>query len=156
MPRSLKNVVGIGLGALLCAWGGARYLAQRQHQDEAAARPHGPSVRLTVQQPGLLPYPLGRGSIEEARYDSARRLVVSGDLPTGQRLRARFRASAGFTSPNETNVVAVSIDDGQFTQAMGRSIYQPDSQTVRGYLRCVLPAGQQILLSFPPTSVALH
>jgi hypothetical protein len=155
VPRALKNVVGIAL-AVLCAWGGYRYVDHRKDQDQAASHPHWPAVRLTVQQAGLLPYSLGRGSIEEARYDSVRRLVVSGDLPTGQRLQARFRTSPGFTSPNETNVVDVNLDKGQPIQAIGFSAYEPDSQKVSGHVQCVLPSGKQLLLSFPPTSVAVQ
>lgn len=113
-----------------------------------------PFIRLTVHQPGLRPYPLGQGRIEAPRHDTAQLLMVLGDLPDGQRLRARFTAPGGASSRFETNAVAVSTDEGAATQAMGHSFYAPDSQTVHGKFRCVLYSGKPLSISFPPTPVA--
>lgn len=154
VPRSFKNIGGAVLGVLVCLGGGYLYLAGRTRH-EAADRPHFPPVRLTATQPGLLPYPLGRGSIEQARYDTVRLLVITGDLPGGSLLRARLTAGPGFASPNKTNVVAVTTDDGNATQATGRSVYEPNTRTVRGTFRCVLPSGKRLSVSFPPTPVVL-
>jgi hypothetical protein len=154
-PRSLKNIVAAVLSVLLLLWGAYLYLDKR-HRRAVASRPRPQPVRLTVRQPGLLPYPLGRGGIEQARYDTVRLLVVSGDLPTGSQLRARFVAGPGFYTPNETNRVAVSTDEGDASQATGRTIYEPRTRSVTGEFRCVLPSGQRLSVSFPPTPVVLR
>jgi hypothetical protein len=70
---------------------------------------------LTVQHPGGRPFPLGRGTIELARFDSERQLVVSGDLAVAGRLRARFSASPGGAFRYETNQVTVTTDAGDAT-----------------------------------------
>lgn len=154
VPQPLKNMVSAVLGVLVCLWGGYYYLKQQQKQ-QVAPHPHWPSVRLTVHQAGLLPYPLGRGSIEEVRSDSVPHVVVSGDLPNGQRMRARLEILPRFVSATAADVASVRIDNRLVKQATGWSVYQPDSQTVRGSFRCVLPSGKQISVSFPPTSVIL-
>jgi hypothetical protein len=153
VPQPLKNMVSAVLGVLVCLWGGYYYLKQQQKKQQVAPHPHWPSVRLTVHQAGLLPYPLGRGSIEEVRSDSVPHVVVSGDLPNGQRLRARLGTSPRFVSATAAEVVSVSIDNKPVKQATGWSVYKLDSQTVRGSFRCVLPSGKQLSVSFPPTSV---
>lgn len=93
VPQPLKNIISAVLGVLVCLWGGYYYLKQQKQKQQVAPYPRWPSVRLTVHQAGLLPYPLGRGSIEKVRSDSVPHLVVSGDMPNGQRLRARLRMS---------------------------------------------------------------
>ncbi|MFC6226069.1 hypothetical protein ACFP2F_22695 [Hymenobacter artigasi] len=125
--------------------------AIRQQEAQVARMPF---IRLTVQQPGLRPYPLGRGRIEVSPHDSTQRLVISGDLPDGQRLRARFTAARGTFSLVETDVVAVSTEEGAATQASGHSFYAPDAQTVQGEFRCVLPSGEPLSVTFLPTPVA--
>jgi hypothetical protein len=155
VPQTLKNLVSAVLGVLVCLWGGYYYLKQQQKKQQVAPHPHWPSVRLTVHQAGLRPYPLGRGSIEEVRSDLVPHVVVSGDLPDGQRLRARLRMSPRVVSATAAQVASVSIDNKLVKQATGWSIYKPDSQTVRGSFRCVLPSGKQLSVSFPPTSVTL-
>ncbi|MBF9140800.1 hypothetical protein [Hymenobacter properus] len=157
VPRELKEVVGWTLGvlALLLAgafgWRGHR----REHaQQEAETERHQPPIQLMAQEPGIQPFRLGRGRIEEASYDAAPRLVVSGDLSVEGRLRARFAASPGFATPNETNTVTVSTEAGDATQATGRSVYDPGSRMVSGSFRCVLPSGKALSVSFPPTYVA--
>jgi hypothetical protein len=153
VPRPLKNLISAVLGVLVCLWGGYYYLKQQKQKQQVAPYPGLPSIRLTVHQAGLLPYLLGRGNIEEVRYDSVAHLVVSGDMPDGQRLRARLGMSRRVVSATAAEVVSVSIDDKPVKQATGWSVYQPDSQTVRGSFRCVLPSGKQLSVSFPPTSV---
>jgi energy-coupling factor transporter transmembrane protein EcfT len=160
-PKGLKEVVGWTLGVFtLLVLGGLGWSWHRQEQVQTAARQQEaavarmPFIRLTVQQPGLRPYPLGRGRIEVSPHDSTQRLVVSGDLPDGQRLRARFTATRGTLSLFETDVVVVSTDKGMATQAVGHSCYAPDSQTVHGAFRCVLRSGKSLSVSFPPTPVA--
>lgn len=160
-PEGLKEVVGWTLGVFtLLVIGGLGWSWHRQEQDQTAARQQEaavarmPFIRLTVQQPGLRPYPLGRGRIEVSPHDSTQQLVVSGDLPDGQRLRARFTATRGTLSLFETDVVAVSTDDGPATQAGGHSCYAPDSQTVRGVFRCVLRSGKRLYVSFPATPLS--
>jgi hypothetical protein len=165
VPPALKVVVGwaLGVAALLLAglvgWSGHVRDQARTRTDHQAAREAGLlPVRLTAQQPGLRPYPLGRGHIEEAaRHDSTHLLVVSGDMPDGQRLRARFVAARRGAAPRfEANAVAVDTDAGTAAQATGHSVYAPDSQTVSGWFRCVLPSGRRLFVSFPPTSVVLR
>ena len=160
-PRGLKEVVGWTLGVFtLLVLGGLGWSWHRQEQaqtvtrQQAALEARMPFIRLTVQQPGLRPYPLGRGRIEVSPHDSTQRLVVSGDLPDGQRLRARFTTTPGTLSLFETDVVAVSTEEGAATQARGHSFYAPDSQTVRGAFQCVLRSGRRLLVSFPPTPLA--
>lgn len=72
-------------------------------------------IRLTLQQYGLWPYPLGWERIEELQNDLAQLVVVSGDLPDGQRLLARFTTTRGASAPFESNVVAVRTDAGAAT-----------------------------------------
>lgn len=99
------------LGGLSWSWyrqAQARTAARQQEAQVARMVP----IRLTVQQPGLRPYPLGRGRIEVSPLDSTQRLVVSGDLPDGQRLRARFTRTRGALARFETDVVAVSTEEG--------------------------------------------
>lgn len=159
-PRGLKEVVGwtLGVFALLCMGGvgWSYYLHERnQHlarQHEAALAQMSP-VRLTARQPGLLPFPLGQGRIEEFRYNTTHRLVVAGDLSVEGRLRASFAAHPGFAAPNETNTVTVTTDAGDATQATGRWVYNPRSRTVSGVFRCILPSGKPLSVSFPPTPV---
>jgi energy-coupling factor transporter transmembrane protein EcfT len=157
VPRGLKDVVGwtlAVLGLLLVgAFGWSRH-RQGQARHEAEVQRHLPPIQLTAQQPGLLPFRLGRGYIEEAHYDADRRLVVSGDLSVGGRLRARFAARPGFAAPNETDTVTVSTEDGAATQASGHSVYDPATRTVSGAFQCVLPSGRPLSVSFPPTPVA--
>ena len=106
IPRGLKPVVGWTLGVLLALYAGFVYKHRQIHRQETEQarhqhqhQPH--PVRLTVQQPGLLPYPLGWGNIEQACYGPTRRLVVTGVLPDGSLLRARFAASPGFAPPTK-------------------------------------------------------
>ena len=157
VPQGLKTVVGWTLGVLALllmgaySWSGHR---QGQAQQTAETQRHLPPVQLTAQQPGLLPFRLGRGHIEEARYDTARRLVVSGDMSVGGRVRACFTASPGFAAPHETNMVTVTTEEGPATQATGRSVFDPGGRTVSGSFRCVLPSGRPLAVSFPPTPMA--
>lgn len=154
-PQWLKNLVGAVLSAgLLVVVGVAGWSWQAGHaRRQDARRPTPPPVRLTVRQPGLLPYSLGRGGIEQARFDTVRVLVVSGDMPDGRKLRARFAAGSGAARPNDINLVAVSAEDELVPNATGRAVYAPDSQTVRGEFRCVLPSGKRLAVSFPLTPV---
>lgn len=159
IPRKLKDIIGAILGALLLLGiigGGGLYLFNRQLRLAEEWRERAQPIRLTIQQPGLLPYPLGMGGIEQARYDTVRLLVVSGVLPDGRLLRARLEASTGYSTPNETNVVTVTIKGKAAMQATGRSVYDPGSQTVSGEFQCVLPSRKRITCSFLPTPVMLH
>ncbi|NKI91591.1 hypothetical protein HBN54_004211 [Hymenobacter sp. 1B] len=162
VPQGLKEVVGWTLSVLtlllLGGYGWSQHLQQKARsltRQQAAQVAHMPPIRLTVQQPGLLPYPLGRGRIEAYRQGPTPLLVVSGDLPDGQRLRARFTATRGVGTSFETDTVAVSTDEGTPTQAVGHSIYTPATQTVQGEFRCVLSSSKRLLISFPATPVAV-
>ena len=154
-PPALKQVVGWTLGVLaLLGMGllGWRWQQRTQVQAEAENWRCRPPLLLTAHQPGLRPFPLGRGTIELARYDAKRQLVVSGDLPIEGRLRASFSAGPGGASPYETNQVTVSTDAGAATQATGWSVYDPATRRVSGAFRCVLPSGRALSVTFPATS----
>ena len=154
-PPALKRVVGWSLGVLgLLVVGmlGWRWQQRTQVQVAADNWRRRPPLLLTAHQPGLRPFPLGRGTIELARYDANRQLVVSGDLPVEGRLRARFSAGPGAASRYETNQVAVTTDAGAATQATGWSMYDPATRRVSGAFRCVLPSGRALSVTFPATS----
>ncbi|QNE39576.1 hypothetical protein F1C16_08450 [Hymenobacter sp. NBH84] len=154
-PQALKNVVCWALGAILLVFFVS--LGWNWHlRQEVEAERHWPPVRLTVQQPGLLAFPLGRGRIEQVHYGKEPVLVVSGDLAVEGRLRAYFTASTGSVSRNETNTVKVSTEKEDATQATGRSVYDPSSRTVSGSFSFVLPSGKRLSISFPPTPIVAH
>ncbi|AII53835.1 hypothetical protein [Hymenobacter sp. APR13] len=156
-PPVLKQVVGWALGGLVLlvvGFLGWSWHRQGQARQAALLERQRPPIRLTAHQPGLLPFPLGRGRIEEARYNQAPLLVISGDLVVEGRLRAWFTASPGLKFPNQTNTVRVRTDQGDALQATGQSVYDPDSRTVSGSFHCVLPSGKQLTISFPPTPIA--
>ncbi|UOQ70384.1 hypothetical protein [Hymenobacter cellulosilyticus] len=156
-PQGLKDVVAWTLGIfgfLVIGFLGWNWYRQWQDRQATAAQSRWPPVRLTAQQPGLLPYPLGRGRIEAAHYTTAPLLIVSGDLVVEGRLRASFTASPGIKFANETDLVQVSTDKGEATQATGRSFYDPLSHRVSGSFHCVLPSGRPLSISFPPTPVS--
>ena len=154
-PQALKAAVGAVLGVAVLLVVGLVVLAVRHAREPADHYPPQP-VRLTVRQAGLLPYPLGRGNIEQARFDTTRRLVVTGDLPTGRQLRAQLEPSPGFATPFETTTATVTAANENATQATGHATYDPSARTVTGSFQCVLPSGQRLLVSFPPTPVVLQ
>jgi hypothetical protein len=158
-PQALKDIVGWTLGVLmlLCVgFLGWSWHRQAQARQQVEVQRRWPPIHLTVQQPGLLPYPLGRGRIEQARYPPAPVLVVAGDLVVEGRLRAWFTAGPGVTSPNEANIVRVSTEKGDATHATGRAVFDPRTRTVSGSFHCVLPAGKQVFISFPSTPTAVE
>ncbi|RSK47485.1 hypothetical protein [Hymenobacter rigui] len=156
IPPVVKQVVAWTVGILvLLLFGFLSWSWYRQWQvrQTAAVERYLPPIRLTAHQPGLLPFPLGRGRIEVARYTQDPLLVVSGDLVVEGRLRAYFTASPGLKFLNETNTVRVSTEQGDATQATGRSVYDPGSRTVSGSLRCVLPSGKPLSVTFSSTPI---
>ncbi|MCB2376825.1 hypothetical protein LGH70_04490 [Hymenobacter sp. BT635] len=158
-PQVLKDAVAWTLGILvllLVGFLGWNWHRQWQARQLAAAQQRWPHVFLTAQQPGFLPFPLGRGRIEQARYDQAPLLVVAGDLVVEGRLRAYFTASPGLKFLHETNIVRVSTEKGDATQATGQSVYDPGSRTVSGSFHCVLPSGKQLSISFPSTPITVQ
>lgn len=156
VPVVLKQVVAWTLGTLallLFGFLSGSWYRQWQVRQAAAVERHLPPIRLTAHQPGFRPFPLGRGRIEVARYTQDPLLVVSGDLVVEGRLRAYFTASPGMKFLNETNTVRVSTEKGEATQATGQSVYDPGSRTVSGSLRCVLPSGKPLSITFPSTPI---
>jgi hypothetical protein len=152
---ALKVAATFALGAL-GLWTAGRGLNAWQPGQEMARRSPPQPVRLTVQQPGLLPYPLGRGTIEHIGYGTGRCVVVSGDLPDGRRLQARLEARPSFPTPFATDSVTVTVEDGEPVPATGRSVYRPVAGTVTGEFQCVLPSGQRLVCSFSPTRVVVQ
>lgn len=154
VPRVLKQV-GAGLLGLLLAVAGIMALGP-WWRSKRPPEPQYQPVRLTVQQLGLLPYPLGTGKIEVARYDSVRLLIVSGIMPDGNVLRASFSADARLAQRDTTNRVAVAIQDRAAPQAVGQSSYQAADKLVNGHFWCVLPTGDSLRCAFGPTLVVVQ
>jgi hypothetical protein len=141
---------------LIVGFGYRSYHVRSQSHQQAVHGGQLQPVRLTVQQPGLLPFLLGLGTIESARFDSVRQLVVSGDLSVAGRLQARFAASPGYLPRNGVDLVTARVGAEMATQATGHAVYDPDTRMVSGSFHCVLPSGKQFSCSFPPTPVVLH
>ena len=156
VPQAFKLAVGslLGLGvALVLVLGGVIYYAPSvpgAPQQFPTPRP----LLLTLRQPHLLPYPLGTGQLEQARYDSICSLHLSGLLPRGERLRVHFEASP-LASPLTTDLVEVWVDGQLATQASGQSVYHRATNSVSGKFSCVLPTGQPLSGSFRQTAFVL-
>lgn len=156
-PQALKHGVAWTLRVLVLLLIGFVSWSWYQHwqaRQQASAQRHWPPIRLTAQQPGVLPFPLGRGRIEFARWGAAPQLIVSGDLAVEGRLRATFTASSDLGSYYKTNRVQVSTEKEWVRQATGQTVYDPGSRRVSGSLHCVLASGKYLSISFPPTPVS--
>jgi hypothetical protein len=149
-PKTLKIVVGSILAVLVLLVLGRLQMLNQPHSEQAALLPSQP-ILLTVTQPGLLPYPLGSGKIEQVRYDTLHLLVVSGILPDGNLLRASFHPHATLSED-----IVVTAQRQMATQATGSFHYQSDSAFVTGKFDCVLPSGKALHCSFARTGVKLQ
>ena len=141
-----------GLLALLA--GRILYYASQPVRPVAVPSPGPQPLRLTLRQPGLLPYPLGSAQVDRARYDSVCSLTLSGTLPRGETLRVLFRASA-LARPHTTNLVEVWAGGRLATHAFGHSAYQRATNTVTGQFSCLLPSGQPLRGAFAQAGLAI-